>query len=268
MMRYHQRAPHPSLREPALRAWVVTRAAELPEGLDLRAEATVAGPGGTRICHPRPHASLIVQVNRLSADGTPADVELLLMGPMSRSQPVPDPPMAFSVGLDLAPGFMAPLTGEARAPDLVDLRSPLGALRAHALARLEDGVQAARGPLQVLSTLQGWAMGLYGAARPEDLLVGRALRRGQPLHGSERTQRRHLLQATGLGVAQLLKIGRLRHALDRIAAAPLMGLAEIALQCGYYDQAHMARDFREMIGLPPSALVAAHAAPAPSAAAR
>ncbi|MFD4367854.1 helix-turn-helix domain-containing protein [Rhodococcus sp. NPDC058521] len=29
-------------------------------------------------------------------------------------------------------------------------------------------------------------------------------------------------------------------------------MSEIAGMCGYYDQAHMARDWRELAGMPPS----------------
>ena len=253
MMRHDQRAPDPALREPVLGAWVLSRSTGEPsDGAERGADAD--GPAGSRICHPRPHASLIVQVNRLSADGTPADVELLLMGPMSRSQAIPDPPMVYSVGLDLAPGFVAPVTGEAEVPEMVDLRADLEALRPRELARLADGVLASRDPVATLAALEGWTLGLYRAARPEDMLVGRMLRSGRPLPGSERTQRRHLLRATGLGRAQLEKIARLRMALDQLLASPEQSLADLALRCGYYDQAHMARDFREMTGFPPSAL--------------
>ena len=33
-------------------------------------------------------------------------------------------------------------------------------------------------------------------------------------------------------------------------------LAELAAECGYYDQAHLAREFRDLAGCPPSALLA------------
>jgi AraC-like DNA-binding protein len=33
-------------------------------------------------------------------------------------------------------------------------------------------------------------------------------------------------------------------------------LAELATECGYYDQAHLAREFRDLAGCPPSALLA------------
>ncbi len=33
-------------------------------------------------------------------------------------------------------------------------------------------------------------------------------------------------------------------------------LADLATECGYYDQAHLAREFRDLAGCPPSALLA------------
>src|SRR5579875_1721030 len=40
------------------------------------------------------------------------------------------------------------------------------------------------------------------------------------------------------------------------AAGPTLLLADLAADCGYYDQAHLAREFRELAGLPPSTWLA------------
>ncbi len=45
-------------------------------------------------------------------------------------------------------------------------------------------------------------------------------------------------------------LGRLRE-----SARTEMGWAEIAQACGYYDQAHMIRDFNQFAGSPPSEFV-------------
>jgi AraC-like DNA-binding protein len=47
-----------------------------------------------------------------------------------------------------------------------------------------------------------------------------------------------------------------RRLLRQQAKAGRVVLAEFAAECGYYDQAHMARDFRDLAGCPPSVLLA------------
>lgn len=73
--------------------------------------------------------------------------------------------------------------------------------------------------------------------------------------------RRHLgerfQQEFGLApklAARVLRFDRARRCLDQ-ATRP--GLAEVAAVCGYYDQAHLTRDFRELAGLSPTAWLAA-----------
>jgi AraC-like DNA-binding protein len=50
--------------------------------------------------------------------------------------------------------------------------------------------------------------------------------------------------------------GARRRLLRRQAKGGRFVLAELAAECGYYDQAHLARDFRDLAGCPPSALLA------------
>jgi AraC-like DNA-binding protein len=65
---------------------------------------------------------------------------------------------------------------------------------------------------------------------------------------------------TGLtpkAAARVIRFDRTRRLLQRRAAAGLPPLlADLAADCGYYDQAHLAREFRGLAGLPPSAWLA------------
>ena len=80
---------------------------------------------------------------------------------------------------------------------------------------------------------------------------------------SPRYLQRRLLAETGLtpkAAARVTRFDRARRILQRQAGAPGLGgggaLAGLAAECGYYDQAHLAREFRELAGCPPSTWLA------------
>jgi AraC-like DNA-binding protein len=78
---------------------------------------------------------------------------------------------------------------------------------------------------------------------------------------SDRHLRSRFSGETGLtpkAAARVIRFDRTRRLLQRRTAAgsPLL-LADLAADCGYYDQAHLAREFRDLAGLPPSAWLAA-----------
>jgi AraC-like DNA-binding protein len=57
--------------------------------------------------------------------------------------------------------------------------------------------------------------------------------------------------------ARVVRFDRARRRLLRRQAQGIrVVLAEFAAECGYYDQAHLARDFRDLAGCPPSVLLA------------
>jgi AraC-like DNA-binding protein len=59
------------------------------------------------------------------------------------------------------------------------------------------------------------------------------------------------VRQVGLPAKRLSRIVRFRRALDQLAGAPGADLRALALDAGYYDQAHWYRDFRELAGLTP-----------------
>jgi AraC-like DNA-binding protein len=61
----------------------------------------------------------------------------------------------------------------------------------------------------------------------------------------------------GLTPKTLARVIRFDHAVTALRTPARRELAEIALDCGYFDQAHLNRDFRELAGTTPSAFVAA-----------
>jgi AraC-like DNA-binding protein len=68
--------------------------------------------------------------------------------------------------------------------------------------------------------------------------------------------RRHLIsrfrEQVGVTPKLLARILRFERALALVDSRTEMGWAEIAQACGYYDQAHMIRDFHQFAGSPPS----------------
>jgi AraC-like DNA-binding protein len=56
----------------------------------------------------------------------------------------------------------------------------------------------------------------------------------------------------GVTPKTLARILRFRQALDTVSAGKDINWAEVALRCGYYDQAHFNRDFQVFSGLNPT----------------
>jgi AraC-like DNA-binding protein len=72
--------------------------------------------------------------------------------------------------------------------------------------------------------------------------------------------RRHLAARfraeVGLAPKALARILPFQRVTERLRAEPPAALAEVALECGYYDQAHLNRDFRALAGLSPTEFAA------------
>jgi AraC-like DNA-binding protein len=76
------------------------------------------------------------------------------------------------------------------------------------------------------------------------------------LHEAVGLTRRHLeriyLDRVGLTPKNACRVARVQAALERIRANPGVALSRLALECGWYDQPHMNRDFREIAGASPT----------------
>lgn len=70
--------------------------------------------------------------------------------------------------------------------------------------------------------------------------------------------RRHLTERftreVGVAPKTYARVVRFDRARELIATAGGRSLARVALDAGYYDQAHLNRDFRELAGAPPTQL--------------
>ena len=63
--------------------------------------------------------------------------------------------------------------------------------------------------------------------------------------------RRLFLRHCGLTVKQYARIHRLQSLKDTIERGEIMSWSDLALDCGYYDQAHMINEFRTFAGVTP-----------------
>jgi AraC-like DNA-binding protein len=101
----------------------------------------------------------------------------------------------------------------------------------------------------------------------EDILVDRALELIQ-LHAgtlritelasavgaSARQLNRRFESAVGVAPKQFSRVSRFVHALDEMRSHRKTSLTEVALNCGYFDQAHFNHEFRQFTGFHPTEL--------------
>jgi AraC-like DNA-binding protein len=142
-------------------------------------------------------------------------------------------PLAPALGEDLAP-FVARLRRAKNAERSTDLLE--GFLR----ARRRDGDPA-------MATA---AARLADGAGPLDL--GGLARR---FRISDRQFRRRFEAAVGLGPKRFARLVRFQRVFDQERAHDARAWSRVALDCGYYDQAHFNRDFRAFSGVRPRDIV-------------
>jgi AraC-like DNA-binding protein len=186
---------------------------------------------------------------------------LLVAGPDTRAY-VADGEAGAWIGVRFPPGTAPALLG-VPAYELRDRRVGLAELwPAAEVGRLTARVNAAGDPASALEDL---AVRRAGAAEPPDPLLRRvvaALHAGRPVAATAdelglgaRQLHRRSLAAFGYGPKTLARILRLQRAL--VLARTGVPYADTAVRAGFADQAHLARDVKELAGLPLGALLAA-----------
>lgn len=103
------------------------------------------------------------------------------------------------------------------------------------LARLPTVARACHGP--------GELVGKRGPLSLADLATAADI--------GERQLRRRSIRLSGLAPKQLARILRFRRTANRLRGGA-SDFSKLAIDCGYYDQAHMIRDFRELAGTTPA----------------
>ncbi|MQS13347.1 helix-turn-helix domain-containing protein [Streptomyces kaniharaensis] len=185
---------------------------------------------------------------------------LLVAGPDTRAfHPGPDLPGPWA-GVRFYPGTAPTLLG-VPAHELRDRRVALADLRPGAeVRRLTERIDAAPDPA---AALEEFALRLAADADPVDPLLGAvvaSLAAGRSVTATaervglgERRLHRRSLAAFGYGPKTLARILRLQRALALARSG--VPFADTAARTGYADQPHLARDVRELTGLPLTSLI-------------
>jgi AraC-like DNA-binding protein len=192
--------------------------------------------------------------------------ELLLIGTMTRAG-LFDLPQASFLGVRFRPA-MSVQCAAVPGVEMVDQRLPLqdiwGAKARELNERLVESSSIHAGiavieaqlrtQLTALSTgrrvispaqrVLQWAEQERGLVRIDDLAHHAGL--------SARQLRRICLQLTGVTPKQLCRAIRFRHAAAQARLAQPGEWSQVALDCGYYDQAHFINEFRALSGLTPT----------------
>ncbi|KPI18438.1 transcriptional regulator with only HTH domain, AraC family [Actinobacteria bacterium OK074] len=179
---------------------------------------------------------------------------LLVAGADTRAY-VPDGPAARYAGVRFFPGTAPALLG-VPARELRDRRVELSDLwSARRVRRLTARVDAAVDPVTALEDV---ALELAADTGPPDPLLGRlvaGLGTGRPVAAvadelglGVRQLHRRSLDAFGYGPKTLARVLRLQRALALAQSG--VPFAATAVRAGFADQAHLARDVRELAGMP------------------
>ncbi len=181
--------------------------------------------------------------------------DVYVAGPDTRAHRHESPVGSVMHGLRFAPGAAPSVLGVPAAA-LTDQQVPLDALWSPADARdLADRLAAADDPAHALEGEVLHRTGLDAAPPAHATHIVTTLRQGATVDDvadgmgvSRRQLHRRCLASFGYGPKLLARILRLQGALELArGGAPL---ADVAVRAGYADQAHLARDVRDLAGAP------------------
>ena len=226
---------------------------------DIRGVLPVAG----RACHERLPDGRTTLVFRVLEEGRGGDV--CVAGPRTRALFKHGTGVARAVIFQFKPGWSAQLLGVS-ASALTDRIVPLEDLWGRSGDDLRHALLEARSLPEMLERLShAIAPRAHRTAEPASArLARRAVRLleadevrvgsvAERLGVTARHLRRAFTESVGIGPKDFARAVRLRRAVGMAATSTDWG--RIALDAGYYDQAHLITDFRELVGLTPGAFV-------------
>jgi AraC-like DNA-binding protein len=193
----------------------------------------------------------------------------LVCGPRSQVSIIDAAATTASMGVRFKPGGAFPFL-DAPAGELHNLNVPLESLWRGKAGDLHDRLLEARTPAACFRILEQMLLEQLVARRELHPAVAYALREFQTAPGSrtiaEVTERTgfspkwftQLFTAqVGLTPKLFCRLRRFQAALAILGGPQRTGRPDLALTCGYYDQAHFNRDFRAFAGMTPTEYLAA-----------
>lgn len=188
---------------------------------------------------------------------------VVVAGPDTTSVLMTRTPRARFAGIRFRPGFAPRILG-VPASELLDARIEARALLGSRADPVEEGVVRSPSLRAAARELEAAVAGWMPASREADGLLEAALSRlcRQPsttsvgslagaLGVTERRLLRHFTAGVGYGPKMLHRILRLQRFVA-LGARRHGGLAELAIEAGYADQAHLTRDCRQLAGATPT----------------
>jgi AraC-like DNA-binding protein len=175
------------------------------------------------------------------------------------------------IGVHFKPGGAAGLLG-APPGALSDQHVALGDLWGQSAVELRERLCAARSlPARFEIIDQALTQRLHDALQPRAAIASavRQLERpgvaiGDVADALQLSRRRFIEVFTrdvGMAPKRYARIRRFQRALSRATSGPPLVWADLAVDCGYYDQAHLCREWAELTGLSPSKFVGMRATP-------
>jgi len=184
---------------------------------------------------------------------------LRAIGAMNREQRFAFSESATVIGVRFRPGMSAPFL-HAPASELTDGSAPLQDLWPRQACELARRMDDARSVRDAMRMLLGSLPSPSDAPNPVQRAIGAitAARGNADLDSaawqanlSPRQFRRRCLEESGLTPKRLSRVLRFRYACRLAGATAKRNWSDIALEAGYFDQAHLIGDFKSLTGLTP-----------------
>jgi len=197
------------------------------------------------------------------SDGKPdrPNAPALVVGARSVYEIIDTSDMNCLIGIHFHPGGFGPFAGDCA--DRISNRSlPLDQLWGSSAGALRDALREIAGPQERLAFLESFLLERFTARRARHQLVDYALGRFQresqastvrqvakSIGWSERRFSQVFREQVGFPPKVWCRIQRFQRAVRQLHAGADLKWAELALECGFYDQSHFANEFRAFSGI-------------------